>query len=151
MEPPGQLVRDEVDPAPPSNTPVGAEVSAKASLPIRGIFAVIGTISLAFGVIGIFMPVLPTTPFVLLAAACYARASPRLYGWLLGQPALGPIITDWRRSRSLSPGVKRRAVVLVALTFAVSIAFVDELLVRAALVVTGAVVILFLSRIPTSR
>lgn len=151
MASPDLPVRDEAEPAPPSNTPVGAEVSAKASLPVRGIFAAIGTISLAFGVIGIFVPVLPTTPFVLLAAACYARASPRLYGWLLGQPALGPIITDWRRSRSLPPGVKRRALVLVALTFAVSIAFADEPLVRAALMVSGAVLILFLSRIPTSR
>src|SRR3990172_9113562 len=151
MEPSGQLVRDEAEPAPPSDTPIGAEASARVSLPIRGIFAVIGTISLAFGIIGIFVPVLPTTPFVLLAAACYARASPRLYGWLLGQPALGPIVTDWRRSRSLPPGVRVRALVLVVLTFAASIVLVDELLVRAALMVTGAVLILFLSRIPTSR
>ena len=111
----------------------------------------IGTISLAFGVLGIIVPVLPTTPFMLLAAACYARASPRLYGWLLGQPALAPIITNWRRSRSLPPGVKRRALVLVALTFAVSIVLVDEWLVRAALLATGVVLIVFLSRIPTSR
>ncbi len=151
MDPVSFSTRDEADPAPPSDTPVRAEASAKASLPIRGIFAVIGTISLAFGVIGIFVPVLPTTPFVLLAAACYARASPRLYGWLLGQPALGPIITDWRRSRSLPPGVKRRALVVVALTFAVSIALLDELVIRAALLVTGVALILFLSRIPTSR
>ena len=151
MGPPDQPVRDEAEPAPPSDTPIGAEASARVSLPIRGIFAVIGTISLAFGIIGIFVPVLPTTPFVLLAAACYARASPRLYGWLLGQPALGPIVTDWRRSRSLPPGVRVRALVLVVLTFAASIALVDELLVRAALVVTGAVLILFLARIPTSR
>jgi len=151
MGPPDQPVRDEAEPAPPSDTLVGAEASATASLPVRGIFAVIGTISLAFGVLGIFVPVLPTTPFVLLAAACYARASPRLYGWLLGQPALGPIVTDWRRSRSLPPGVRVRALVLVVLTFAASIVLVDELLVRAALVVTGAVLILFLARIPTSR
>ena len=151
MGPPDQPVRDEAEPAPPSDTLVGAEASATASLPIRGVFAVIGTISLAFGVLGIFVPVLPTTPFVLLAAACYARASPRLYGWLLGQPALGPIVTDWRRSRSLPPGVRVRALVLVVLTFAASIALVDELLVRAALVATGAVLILFLARIPTSR
>lgn len=151
MDPVSDSTRDEADPAPPSGTPVEAEASATASLPVRGIFAVIGTISLAFGLIGIFVPVLPTTPFVLLAAACYARASRRLYGWLLGQPALGPIITDWRRSRSLPPGVKRRALVLVALTFAVSIALVDELPVRAALLATGVVLIVFLSRIPTSR
>ncbi len=150
MEPPGQSLA-EADPDPPSGMPVGSEPSSKASLPVRGIFAVIGTISLAFGVIGILLPVLPTTPFVLLAAACYVRVSPRLYGWLLGQPALGPIITDWRRSRSLPPGVKRRAIVLVALTFAVSIALLDEVVIRAALLVTGVALVLFLSRIPTSH
>src|SRR3990170_1834539 len=141
--------REPVEPDPPVGPRVDPRRPTAVWLPARVALVVIGTIALGLGVVGIFVPVLPTTPFVLLAAACYARASPRLYGWLLGQPALGQIITNWRRSRSLPPGVKRRALVLVVLTFAASIALVDELLVRAALVVTGAVLILFLARIPT--
>lgn len=105
--------------------------------------------ALGIGVVGILLPVLPTTPFLLLAAACYARASERLYAWLLGQRALGPIITEWRASRSLPPGVKTRALIVVAVTFAVSIVLVDALVLRVMLVVTGVVLTVFLSRIPT--
>ena len=116
---------------------------------MRLVFAVIGTVALAIGVLGIVLPVLPTTPFLLLAAACYARASTRLYGWLLGQSALGPIITRWRETGSLAPGVKARAIVIVIVTFAVSILLVDGLLVRALLLVTAAILTVFLARLPT--
>lgn len=117
-------------------------------LPARAALVVIGTIALVLGVIGIVVPVLPTTPFVLLAAACYARASDRLYAKLLGQPALGPIITEWRRSRALPAGVRTRALVLVALTFGVSIALVDALVLRGLLVAVGVILVAFLYRIP---
>jgi hypothetical protein len=106
-------------------------------------------VALGFGLLGIVVPVLPTTPFLLLAAACYARASTRLYGWLLGQPALGPIIAEWRRSRSLPPGVKPRALVVVVLTFGVSMVLVDQLLLRVLLISVAAILITFLARIPT--
>lgn len=127
----------------------GAEHS-RLTLPVRAILVVVGSVSLGLGVIGIFLPVLPTTPFLLLAAACYARSSERLYRWLLGQPSLGPIVTEWRRSRSLPPGVKVRALVVVAITFAVSIVLVDALAVRLVLIVVAAILATFLYRIPTA-
>lgn len=130
-------------PAPPDRLPAGSRL-------VRVVCAVVGTIALAIGIVGIVLPLLPTTPFLLLAAACYARASTRLYGWLLGQPALGPIVADWRRSRSLPPGVRTRALAAVALTFAVSIALVDDALVRAGLAAIAVVLAVFLVRIPTS-
>lgn len=117
----------------------------------RAVLILVGTASLALGVIGIVLPVLPTTPFLLLTAACYARASTRLYSWLLGQRSLGPIVTEWRRSRSLPPGVKTRALVVVAVTFAVSVILVDVLALRLILLVTGTVVATFLYRIPTAQ
>ncbi len=137
MEPPVE------QPLPPSPD------AASRSRVIRAACAVIGTVALALGVIGLVIPVLPTTPFLLLAAACYARASERMYTWLIGQRALGPIITEWRASRSLPPGVKTRALIVVAVTFAVSIVLVDALVLRVMLVVTGVVLTVFLSRIPT--
>lgn len=116
----------------------------------RAVLLVVGTASLALGVVGIFLPVLPTTPFLLVTAACYARASTRLYEWLLGQPSLGPVITEWRRSRSFPPGVKVRALVMVVVTFAVSIALIDSLLARLILLSVAAILLTFLYRIPTA-
>jgi hypothetical protein len=116
---------------------------------MRAILVIVGTLSLVIGLMGIVVPVLPTTPFLLLAAACYARASDRLYAWLIGQPSLGPIVTEWRCSRSLPPGVRARALAVVALSFGVSIILVDALAIKAGLAVTGLVVGVFLYRIPT--
>ncbi len=118
---------------------------------LRAVLLVVGTVSLALGVIGVLLPVLPTTPFLLVTAACYARASTRLYQWLLGQPSLGPIIVEWRRSRSLPPGVKARALAVVAITFVVSIALVDSLAVRLVLVATAIILATFLLRIPVAQ
>jgi len=125
--------------------------TASASPLLRVVLLIVGTAALILAVIGVFLPVLPTTPFLLVTAACYARASTRLYEWLLGQPSLGPIIGEWRRSRSLPPGVKERALVMVAITFSISIVVVDVLLLRAGLVVAGVVLATFLYRIPTAE
>jgi len=147
-----------LDPEAPSPPPLVGEPSAapseplrraSAGLPLRAILVTVGTVSLAIGMLGIVVPVLPTTPFLLLAAACYARASDRLYAWLIGRPSVGPIITEWRTSRSLPPGVRARALAVVALSFGVSIILVDALAIKAVLAVAGLVVGVFLYRIPT--
>jgi hypothetical protein len=134
------------DPPPPPRT-----ATSGTSLPMRTVLVAVGSTSLALGVVGIVIPVLPTTPFLLLAAACYARASDRLYMWLLGQPALGPIITEWRETRSLPPGVKTRALVVVAISFGASIVLVDATPLRLALALVAVVLVAFLLRIPTRR
>jgi uncharacterized membrane protein YbaN (DUF454 family) len=113
------------------------------------VFGIVGTIALALGLLGIVVPVLPTTPFLLLAAACYARASSRLYAWLLGQPTLGPIILRWRETGSMAPGVKTRAIIVVVATFGLSILVVDGVAARVLLGLTGVIVAVSLSRIPT--
>ena len=117
----------------------------------RAVLLVVGTASLALGLIGVVLPVLPTTPFLLVTAACYARASTRLYAWLLGQRSVGPIIDEWRRSRSFPPGVKTRALAAVVITFVISIVLIDSLILRGALVIVAAILLVFLYRIPTAR
>lgn len=138
-------------PAHPTDTRAAEHDSGALSPPVRAVLVVVGTTTLILGVIGIVVPVLPTTPFLLVTAACYARASTRLYEWLLGQPSLGPIVAEWRRSRRLPPGVKPRALVAVALTFAISIILVGNLFMMILLVVIGGILGLFLWRIPTAQ
>jgi hypothetical protein len=147
---PAEPRRTEDAPRTWAGAPVELDGPRASSPAVRAACAAVGTVALALGVVGIVVPVLPTTPFLLLAAACYARASTRLYGWLLGRSAIGPIITDWRRSRSMPPGVKRRALLVVGVTFGASILLVDPLVARAGLAATGMLLIVLLSRIPTT-
>lgn len=81
---------------------------------ILGIIA--GSLSLALGVAGIFVPLLPTTPFLLLAATLYMRSSPRLYDWLLRQKYLGTYIRDFRENRAIPLRAKILAIALLWLT-----------------------------------
>lgn len=94
---------------------------------MKHIFIILGSLSLALGVLGIFVPLLPTTPLLLLAAALYFRSSPRLYEWLLNHPRLGEYIRNFRESRAIPLRVKIVSVSLVWLTIGYCIvAVVDE-------------------------
>lgn len=73
--------------------------------PMRVFFIIVGTLSLILGVIGIFLPLLPTVPFILLAAACFSRGSKRMHDWLIRMPFAGKVIDDYEKGR----GVPRRA------------------------------------------
>ena len=98
---------------------------------IRVLLIVVGTVSLVTGIVGILLPLLPTTPFLLLAAACYARSSERFYNGLLANRYFGPPIRQWREERTVSPKSKRNAVIIVVLSFSPTIVFiVDKPLAR---------------------
>ncbi len=99
------------------------DISHRHSYPVRLIFAGLGFLFVALGVLGVFLPVLPTTPFMLLAAACFARSSPRIHRWLLSNPTFGPIINEWHTYRSIPYRAKRTALLLIVLSFGVSITF----------------------------
>ncbi len=71
------------------------------SLTLRYLLFACGCLSVVLGVIGIFLPVLPTTPFLLLAAACFARSSKRFYLWLVMHPKLGPWVRDYLDGQGL--------------------------------------------------
>jgi uncharacterized membrane protein YbaN (DUF454 family) len=82
---------------------------------------VLGLIFLALGGIGVLLPLLPTTPFVILAAACFARSSPRMHGWLLRSKVFGPLLADWEKNRCVSRNVKLLALVMMAVVGGASI------------------------------
>jgi hypothetical protein len=109
---------------------------------------IIGTIFAVTGIVGIVVPLLPTTPFLLLAAACYARSSDRFYNKLLANRYFGPPIREWRDTHTVSRKNKRNAVIVVLISFGSTIAFaVDKILVRIilSLVALGLItIILFL-------
>ncbi len=73
-------------------------------------------LSLALGLAGIVLPVLPTTPFILLAAFAAARGSERLYGWLLAHAVMGPMIRDWNANGAVNRNAKWLATAMMALT-----------------------------------
>ena len=88
---------------------------------MRIIWLILGLIALGLGCLGVVLPLLPTVPFILLAAFCFAKGSNRLHGWLLTHPIFGTMIQDWRQSGAISTKAKKMATVSIALVFTVSV------------------------------
>lgn len=118
--------------------------------PVRLLFAGLGTLFVLLGVLGIFLPLLPTTPFLLLATACYARSSRRIYHWLLHHPHLGALVREWREHRSMPYRAKRKALLLIALSFGISIVFfVPGWPAKLAVGIGGTLLAAWIARIPS--
>lgn len=115
----------------------------------RGLLLAVGLLSTALGVVGIFVPLLPTVPFLLLAAACFARSSERIHRWLLGHARLGPLLAGFLDDQGIPRKAKLRAIALIWLTipptalWLVSPPWLKGLLFAIALAVT-----LYLWRLP---
>ena len=96
---------------------------------------------IALGVVGIFLPVLPTTPFILLAAWCFSKGSERLHHWLLTHPRFGPMVRDWEESRVIRLRAKLLATAMIVPLTSYMLLFTDApgwtKLTAAALVLWG--------------
>ena len=88
---------------------------------VRTVWAFCGILCVCFGALGVFLPLLPTVPFMLLAAFCFARSSPKLHDWLLSHPMFGPPIQDWQERGAISRRGKIAATVSIAAVFSVSL------------------------------
>ncbi|MBA7476252.1 DUF454 family protein [archaeon] len=116
----------------------------------QAVYLIIGTLALVLGAIGLFLPVLPTTPFVILAAACYLRSSKRMHAWILQSSLFGETIENYQAGRGLKRATKIRALVLMWATISISaFFFVDQLIFRGAMFLVAAGVTVYLLRLPT--
>ena len=115
---------------------------------VRGLYLVAGILALVAGVAGALLPVLPTTPFVLLAAACFARSSDRFYNAMLNHRIAGPIIADWREHHAMRRKTKQWAALMMVLSFGTSILVVPTLQLQLFLLGMALVLGLFIWRVP---
>lgn len=118
---------------------------------MRTSFVLMGHASLAVGFVGIFVPLLPTTPFILLAAMCYSRGSDRFHTWIHQHPRFGPIISEWREHRAISARAKLAAVVMVVLSISYSVIRLSPPWKIVAVLIGAGVLTFILSRPSTGR
>ena len=108
----------------------------------------LGIMFVVLGAIGAVLPVLPTTPFLLLALACFANSSPRFHKMLLNNRWFGSALRQWEENRSITRASKVKAMILIILTFSVSIGLLDgRLQLQLGLLVMGSVLLIFMWRL----
>ena len=113
---------------------------------------VLGWFFVLVGVIGIFLPILPTTPFLIVALALFSKSSPRFHRMLLNNRWVGPPLRQWEETKSLPRKIKVRASLLIVVTFSVSIAiFSYDIRIQLLLVTVAIVLLFFLWRIRESN
>jgi len=117
----------------------------------RGLFIAAGTISLGVGAVGIFVPLLPTTPLLLLSAACYFRGSKRMHNWMLNNKWFGTYIRNYREGRGIPLRTKVSIVALLWIAISYSAFLVNLLIAQIALIVIAVIVSIHIFTFPTLR
>lgn len=100
---------------------------------IKLIWTALGTVSLGVGTLGLFLPVLPATPFFLLSAYAYWKGSRRLHTWLIEHQTIGPLISDYLTHRGLKRSTKIQALLFMWISITISVLTVDALILKVAL------------------
>ncbi len=118
--------------------------------PLRWLWLVGGLVSLGVGAVGVVVPGLPTTVFLIVTAACFARSSPRLEAWLLDLPRFGPLVRDYRDGLGMPRRGKVLAIGTLVVAVGLSALLIDVWAVRAVVLGVGAVGAVFIAwRVPT--
>lgn len=129
-----------------SESPTANPSSSKA---LRAVLIVCGFVSLTLGIIGIVLPILPTTPLILLAALCFAKSSQRFHQMLLNNRFFGSIIAEWENKRCIRQSVRYMALGSIVFTFGLSIVFLlEDTLIRLMLIFIAMTLLFFLWRVP---
>jgi uncharacterized protein len=118
----------------------------------RCILICIGWLSVLGGVIGIFLPLLPTVPLLLLAAACFSKSSERFHNWLIEHYRLGPFIRDYLKGGGIPSRARNTALGMIWISFPASaFLYVQAIWIRVLLLLMAAGITLYLLNIPTKR
>lgn len=118
---------------------------------VRYILIILGSLSLLIGVIGIAIPVLPTTPFLLIASFCYLRSSSRLYQWLMNHRIFGPYLYNYLTYRAVKKSVKVVALITLWFSLGLSIMIVPNIYLKIMLSFIGTIVSIHLLRLKTLK
>lgn len=114
----------------------------------KNIFVILGWLFTLLGIIGVILPLLPTTPFLIVALIFFSKSSPRFHQMLLNNPWVGPTLKQWEATKTLSRKTKYKAMLLIVVTFSVSIAiFHTDLLVQMLLVLLCIILLAVIWRI----
>jgi len=117
---------------------------------VRAFFLVAGVAALGLGIAGIFLPVLPTTPLVILAAGCFARSYRPFHEWLLAHRTFGPMLREWQEHRAIPWRTKITAIAMMAAAMTASIVFfVEPLWLETLLAAFGVGLAVWMYRLPS--
>ena len=115
------------------------------------IYLIVGSFALVAGIIGVFLPILPTTPFILLSAWCFFRSSDKLYEWVINNETFGPTIMNYQQGKGITQKTRIRAIVMMWATISVSAYFfVSNLYVIGIMYLVAISVSVYLYRLPTA-
>ncbi|HHJ81312.1 MAG TPA: DUF454 domain-containing protein [Candidatus Tenderia electrophaga] len=117
---------------------------------MKHLLTLLGICCVGLAFIGIFLPLLPTVPFVLLAAACFAKSSPRFYQWLSENRYFGPSLQHWRNNRSMSKQAKVMAIATIICSAAISIYLVKMVVIKLLIASLLLIPVFIILRLPTA-
>lgn len=119
---------------------------------VKILFIILGTISLSIGIIGITVPGLPTTPFLLLTATFYCKSSKKLYNWFINHRILGKFVKEYREKKAISLKTKIYSIILMWLMITCSLYFfISNILIQLLIFIVGLLGTFFMGRIKTYK
>ena len=139
------MMTEELETIPEENTSEEFKISQNRLK--RGLYFIAGTICLILGIIGIAIPIFPTTPFLLLAAASYFRSSEKAYNWLLSNKLFGNLIKNYREGKGLPIKVRVITIALLWITIVISIVFIQNFGIQILLLIIATLVSIHVARI----
>ena len=137
-----------------NNPDKNIHIAKEASNPIiKALWVIAGSVFVVLGAFGVILPGLPTTPFLILAAACYIRSSQRLYDWLIANKTFGPYLRDYREGKGIPRRAKKIALVMMTIFVGYAVLFaLDDLIVRIVVLILGMIGFYYVAyRVPSAK